>query len=83
MSDVRICVADPHQVVIEGTKSLLRRQMNLDVSGEALTGERILAALLSSPFNVIVVAGSGLMMKPPSSTNWLPEIAAIVPIRDA
>ena len=58
MSDVRICVADPHQVVIEGTKSLLRRQMNLDVSGEALTGERILAALRSSPFNVIVTSAA-------------------------
>lgn len=43
MNPIRLLIADDHQVVIDGLKSLLREHDDIRIIGEALSGEQVLS----------------------------------------
>ncbi len=62
MNPIRLLIADDHQVVIDGLKSLLREHDDIRIIGEALSGEQVLshAALASVDVAMIDIGMPGM-----------------------
>lgn len=54
----KIVIADDHQIVIDGIKSLLEREIDLEIAGQALTGTELLeTGLLCEPDLILMDIG--------------------------
>ena len=52
---IRILIADDHQITIDGIKSFLANEKDIQVVGEALHGEEVLQFLEKQPVDVIIL----------------------------
>lgn len=58
----KIVIADDHQIVIDGIKSLLEREIDLEIAGQALTGKELLeTGLLCEPDLILMDIGMPVM----------------------
>lgn len=58
----KIVIADDHQIVIDGIKSLLEHEIDLEIAGQALTGTELLeTGLLCKPDLILMDIGMPLM----------------------
>jgi len=55
MKKIKVVIADDHQIVIDGLKSLLSEEKNIEVIGEALNGKEVLNILEKQDVDMIVL----------------------------
>ncbi len=55
MKKIKVIIADDHQIVIDGLKSLLAQEENIEVVGEALNGEEVLDILKDLDVDVAIL----------------------------
>jgi len=52
---IRIIIADDHQMFIDGIRSLLEHEEDIEIIGEALDGEQVLRLVSSMPVDMILM----------------------------
>lgn len=52
---IKIAIADDHQMMIDGIKSLLKQEKNMTVIGEALNGEELLKVIEKKKADVVLM----------------------------
>lgn len=58
----KIVIADDHQIVIDGIRSLLEQEIDLEIAGQALTGKELLeTGLLCEPDLILMDIGMPVM----------------------
>lgn len=55
MKKVKVIIADDHQIVIDGLKSLLVQEENIEVVGQALNGKEVLTILEKKEVDIVVL----------------------------
>lgn len=55
MKKVKVVIADDHQIVIDGLKSLLDKEDSIEVVGEALNGKDVLAIIEKAEVDLVVL----------------------------
>lgn len=55
MGKIKVVLADDHQIVIDGLKSLLKEEDKIQVVGEALNGEEVLRIIKEVAVDVVVL----------------------------
>jgi two-component system, NarL family, invasion response regulator UvrY len=73
---IRIAIADDHPVVREGVKRILADTRDLQVIGEACTGQELLAMVARQPCDMVLL---DLLLPDQSGLNVLQELTQRVP----
>ncbi|WP_298510809.1 response regulator transcription factor [uncultured Kordia sp.] len=55
MKKVKVVIADDHQIVIDGLKSLLNQEESIEIVGEALNGNEVLEILEKTEVDLVVL----------------------------
>ncbi len=55
MKKIKVIIADDHQIVIDGLKSLLIQEQNIEVIGEAENGKEVLKLLEENDVDIVIL----------------------------
>lgn len=55
MGEIRLIIADDHQIIIDGLKSIFEQEVNIEIAGEANNGREVLNLLTLIPADIVLL----------------------------